>query len=105
MSQSLEETLGIDLTDPSHRLAQALVEGDARLLNELREARKRARISQKRLAEMIGCNLAAVTQFEQYDSDPSLSFLRRYAHALGLMVDHQTWTWRQFIDEEGTAER
>lgn len=86
---SLEEALGIDMSDPSQRLALELVEQDAALVRGLRDARKRTGLTIEQVAERAGVKPATVSQFERYDSDPPLSLIRRYAHAIGTSVRHE----------------
>src|SRR5712692_2232226 len=49
----------------------------------LRLAREKAGFSQARLARQLRCTQQAVAQAERRDSNPTLSFLRRWATACG----------------------
>lgn len=40
------------------------------------------------IAAAIGVPLSEVVEFEEYNSDPALSFVRRYASAVGVRVRH-----------------
>jgi transcriptional regulator with XRE-family HTH domain len=69
-------------------LASQLAEADERLLYELIQARKDADLSQRELAKRLGISQPAVAKFERHDSDPRLSTVRRYALAVGAIVEH-----------------
>jgi DNA-binding XRE family transcriptional regulator len=49
----------------------------------LRAAREDAGLSQADLAERLGCSQQAVAQAERWESNPTVSFLRRWADAVG----------------------
>ena len=49
----------------------------------LRQARERAGISQRELAELLGCTQPAVSQAEAGDASLSVATLQRFAAALG----------------------
>lgn len=46
-------------------------------------------MTQKQVADLLGISQQAVTKLERYDSDPKLSSLRRYANAVGAIVEHR----------------
>jgi transcriptional regulator with XRE-family HTH domain len=71
------------------QLATDLAEEDNNLLNEL-VYRRRETMTQKKLAEDLGETVEYVEAFERYDSDPSLSEVRRYALAVGMSIRHVT---------------
>lgn len=50
---------------------------------QLIELRKRHGLSQDTVAERMGVTQSAVSQFERYDANPTLSTIRRYAMAVG----------------------
>ncbi|WP_394276413.1 helix-turn-helix domain-containing protein [Luteococcus sp.] len=62
--------------------ADALVEALEDLKFDLVELREK-RMTQKDVAERMGMSQSAVSQFERYDSNPTLTTLRRYALAVG----------------------
>jgi len=70
-------------------LATELAEADERMLYALIRARKDAGLSQRDLAEALGIKQSSVAAFERYDNDPRLSTIRRYAVAVGALVDHR----------------
>ena len=85
---NLDELLGIDLGNPSHRLARLLADEDAGLVDALVMLRKRSGKSQSDVAAAMGVSQSAVARIESGDRDPHLSTLRRYAHAVGAQVTH-----------------
>lgn len=70
------------------RLALELAREDRKLIADLVGIRRR-KIGQEALAERMGVTQPTVSEFERLGNDPKLSTLRRYAHALGVMVRHQ----------------
>lgn len=85
---NLDELLGIDASDPLEQLAEALVEGDLSLLEDLVRIRERT-CSQTELGRRIGISQGAVARIESGERDPHLSTLRRYALALGVLIRHE----------------
>ncbi len=85
---NLDELLGIDLDNPSHRLARLLAEQDEALLDRLVALRKASDQSQQDVADAMGISQSAVARIESGERDPRLSTLRRYAHAVGASVTH-----------------
>lgn len=86
---NVDDLLGIDLNDPEEQHIQALVEADERLLDDLIRLRKRRRMSQADVAAKLGCNQSVIARIEGGDRDPHLSTLRRYAFAIGGVVEHR----------------
>lgn len=88
--------MGLRTPPPEHKLklmnnepfevvqsrADALVEALEDLKFDLVELREK-RMTQKDVAERMGMSQSAVSQFERYDSNPTLTTLRRYALAVG----------------------
>jgi transcriptional regulator with XRE-family HTH domain len=85
---NLDELLGIDLNNPSHRLARLLADQDEALVDRLVELRRASGKSQKDVADAMGISQSAVARIESGERDPRLSTLRRYAHAVGAMTIH-----------------
>lgn len=73
---------------PLDRRARILVRNDVNFLAELVAARKRQGLSQGVVAGRMGVSQPAVAAFERAENDPKLSTIRRYAMAVGLLVDH-----------------
>lgn len=69
--------------------AKALASEDRAMRNALIALRREAGLTQKEVAEFMGCSQQAVHKLERYDADPKLSTLRRYANAVGAMVSHR----------------
>lgn len=84
----LDELLGIDLNDPTQKLACDLVESDHRFMADLVATRKHGGLSQADVAERMGVRPLTVADLESLDSDPCLSTLRRYCLAVGVYVAH-----------------
>ncbi|WP_449283228.1 helix-turn-helix domain-containing protein [Leucobacter sp.] len=85
---TLEQLLGIDVTDPKVQLAAALAEQDYLLIRELIAIRSEKRISQDAVGKAMGVTQATVAAFERLDNDPKLSTIRRYAIAVGALIAH-----------------
>jgi transcriptional regulator with XRE-family HTH domain len=63
--------------------ADALVEAHEELMRSLIALRKQHKISQETVAERMSVSQPTVAAFERYDSNPTLSTIRRYALAVG----------------------
>jgi len=85
---NLDKLLGIDPGDPQVVLAAALVRADIELLRALIDRRERAGLTQQDVADRLGIAQPSVAKFERYDNDPKLSTIRRYALAVGALVNH-----------------
>ncbi|MFA6298783.1 MAG: helix-turn-helix transcriptional regulator [Nocardioides sp.] len=57
--------------------------------DELIQARINLGLTQTAVAELLGLSPQAIQKFERYDNDPKLSTLRRYANAVGVIVEHR----------------
>jgi transcriptional regulator with XRE-family HTH domain len=87
MANLLAALAGGSLTRAQRR-AKELAKADYRLLFGLVQARRDRGLSQKDVADRLGVSQPAVAAFERQDSDPKLSTIRRYAHAVGVIVAH-----------------
>jgi transcriptional regulator with XRE-family HTH domain len=65
-----------------------LAKNDFQLLADLVQVRISSGLTQADVAERLGISQQAVSKLESYDSDPKLSTIRRYAHAVGALVAH-----------------
>ena len=74
---------------PEHARAKSLARNDYKLLTDLVAVRKKNGFSQDDVAALLDITQQAVSKLESYDSDPKLSTLRRYAHAIGAVVEHK----------------
>ena len=72
-----------------HQRARVLAKNDYKLRRDLVRARRAAGLTQPEVAERMGISQQAVSKIERYDSDPKLSTLRRYAHAVEAIVEHK----------------
>jgi len=63
--------------------AKDLVREQRAFLDDLVGVRKAAGLSQQQVAERMGVSQSAVSLFEHYDANPTLSSIRRYALAVG----------------------
>lgn len=84
----LENLLGRARNTPEHRRAKLLATNDYKLLADLVQVRRDSGLTQHDVAERLGISQQAVSKLENYSSDPRLSTLRRYAHAVGALVAH-----------------
>ncbi len=69
--------------------ADSLVQGHIELLQSLVALRKKHRLTQGDVAERMSVSQSAVSQFERYDSNPTLATLRRYALAVGARIEEK----------------
>ena len=67
--------------------AEALVDALDDLKRDLVALRERHGLTQPDVAERLGMTQSAVSQFERYDSNPTLRSLRRYALAVGARLN------------------
>ncbi len=51
--------------------------------------RREQGLTQKDVADLLGVTQQAVYKLERYDSDPKFSTIRRYANAVGALVEHR----------------
>lgn len=56
--------------------------------NRIREERIRARLTQEKLAEIVGCNESYIGQIERGAKNPSLEIIVNIANALNVTVDY-----------------
>lgn len=68
--------------------AKLLARQDRQLKADLITLRQNAGLTQGDVADLLGISQQAVQKLERYDSDPKLSTLRRYANAVGALVEH-----------------
>jgi len=101
---NVDELLGIDPADDDESAIEALVEADERLLDELRDLRKRNGLSQQDVADRLGVTQGAIARIEGGSRDPRLSTLRRYAFAVGADVRHVVTARVGRSDASRTAE-
>lgn len=71
------------------RRAEALVEGHIELMKRLIAMRAKHHLTQDEVAERMGVSQPTVAAFERYDSNPTLSTIRRYAMAVEARIEHE----------------
>lgn len=86
---TLHELLGVDPTSPESLRAEFLAENDRALLQALVHVRAENRLTQSEVAARMGVTQPTVADFESHDSNPTLSRIRRYAHAVGALISHR----------------
>jgi DNA-binding XRE family transcriptional regulator len=79
---------GINLTDIRAH-SKVLARQDRNMKVSLISVRQVHNLTQQEVADRMGVTLKKVIKLEQYDSDPKLSLLRRYAVAVGADIYHQ----------------
>lgn len=94
----LARQLGIDPDSPEEQLGRALALADDDFLEALVRLRREKRMTQQQVADRMKRDKSAVSRFENLGSDPRLSTIRRYARAIGALVEHKV------IDQELNAE-
>jgi transcriptional regulator with XRE-family HTH domain len=71
---------------PETRKEYDALEEEFALINELLAARSKAKLSQAQVAKRMGTSQSAVARIESGHT-PSLTSLRKYAHAVGRKVE------------------
>ena len=74
------------LKNPAFKKEYDALEEEFALINELLSARSRAKLTQAEVARRMGTSQSAVARMESGRA-PSLSSLRKYAHAVGRKVE------------------
>lgn len=72
--------------------AKVLAREDRELKAALIRERRKSGLSQKDVADRLGVTQQSIHKFERYDSDPKASTVRRYANAVGALVEHRVNT-------------
>lgn len=103
--KDVNETLGFDPSSRAARRAQLLASNDRDLLRELIAMRKEQGISQEAVGQAMGITQPSVAAFESHDANPTLATIRRYAHAIGALVQHTVGRDRGQLDEPGGMDR
>lgn len=84
----------VTTADPALVKARArfLAREDRELKAALIRVRRNSELSQKDVADRLGVTQQSIHKFERYDSDPKASTIRRYANAVGALVEHRVHT-------------
>jgi len=79
------------MKDPAFKAEYDALEEEYQFLREMLHARKRARMTQEDVAERMGTKAPAVARLEasgvREKHSPSVSTLRKYAHAVGCTLE------------------
>ena len=67
--------------------AEALIDDHDHMREALIELRRRHKLTQAQVGERMGVSQPVVAAFERYDANPTLATVRRYALAVGAMID------------------
>lgn len=86
--ESQDITLSPEFTEHLQNRAEILVENDTSYVENLIAIRKVSGLSTLEVANRISVSEETILDFESYHSDPKLSLLRRYAHAVNAIVKH-----------------
>lgn len=81
----MAQDIDLDLVEAR---AMILAGEDRRMRKDLVALRREAGLTQQDVATFMGTTQQAVQKLERYDADPQLSTLRRYANAVGALVQH-----------------
>jgi ribosome-binding protein aMBF1 (putative translation factor) len=74
------------LKDPEYKKAYDSLELEFKLIEAIIEQRIKKGLTQKQLAEKIGTKQSAIARFESGTYNPTLSFLKKLAQALGVTI-------------------
>ncbi|MDF7663244.1 helix-turn-helix transcriptional regulator [Bifidobacterium sp. ESL0763] len=77
--------------------ASLLVRNDEKLIDELAEYRKKSGMSVETVADKMGIPADELRDIEGGVGDPAMSVVRRFAHALGLVVSHDVRPYEDFV--------
>lgn len=95
--------LGIDPDDHLDRHADYLVTADEALIRQLVTLRHLRKLSQERVGELMGIDRSGVSKIESGTRDVQLSTLRRYAMAVGAVVDHTVHPIEMVLNDRAPA--
>lgn len=87
-ADGVEDLLGVDPSEPLMRRALRLVQSDTALLDELLGRRESLGLTRDDVAQRMGVTPETIAKIESGTADPRLSTLRRYAMAVGAVVEH-----------------
>jgi len=79
----------LDELTPSELLAYSLAVADQELIGSLKQARIDRGFTEESFGAILGISTDSVRAFEGLQTDPSLATIRRYAHALGVLISHE----------------
>lgn len=79
---TFQEDLAKRLKNPKFKKEWEESEAEYNLACKIIETRLKSNLSQRDLAKKVGTSQAAISRIERMDGNPSLSLLKRIAHAL-----------------------
>lgn len=89
--RSHKEMVAKWMKDPAFKVEYDALEDEYQLLREMLLARKRAGMTQEDVAVRMGTKAPAIARLESsgtnYKHSPSISTLRKYAHAVGCRLE------------------
>lgn len=88
MTDNIDAILGLTRPSEADKLAERLVRGDSKFIDDLIAQRHKSGMTQAGVAEALGLTQSAIAKFESAERDPRLSTIRRYALAVGAIVRH-----------------
>lgn len=71
------------------RRARKSIQSDQRIIEELKQKRKALDLTQEEVAFRMGVSQPDVSMIENGNADPRQSTIRRYANAVGCMIEHE----------------
>jgi len=71
---------------PGYKEAYDDLELEFRLLSEIIRARSERGVTQAELAKRMGTKQSAIARFESGRGNPTIDFIQRLSHALGLKI-------------------
>lgn len=74
------------MKDPEYRLEYEKLEPEFAIIQALIDARVKKKLSQEELAKRMGTGQAAISRLENANANPSLSLMKRLAHAIGMKL-------------------
>lgn len=89
MNMSHSSWFGVDYGDPRARLGRDQEANALALVDELRTCREGLGLSQASVARQMGRHQSVVSTLERLGSDPRWSSIRRYATALGCLIEYR----------------
>lgn len=89
MDPQVAELLGLDMNDPTTVALDGATARDMDLIERLVQVRRDRGLTQRDVAERMGCSQPNVSAFERVGGDPHMSTVRRYAVAAGARIHWQ----------------
>lgn len=83
--------------------AYDLARSQRTMLEDLIELREASGKTQSEIADQLGRNRSTVCRFESMESDPRLSTVFRYAHAVGAMIEIEVSPYAQWLRRNSLA--